>query len=242
MSLAGLCFDATGTLIETAEPVGELYRRIAQQHGIDLPAWRLQDAFGRVLRHAPERGTRGDDPEARRRSEREWWSELVRQTFQATDSTALFDDFRAFAAHLFEAYRSADAWRIRPGIRQALVALQQRGWPMAVVSNFDHRLPDILQALDLSSFFEKISLPFEVGWAKPARALFTSAAQALETPIETLGYVGDDAPETLAAIADLGIRVFDAHEIERWSDWAEALGSPATFRATPIEKPPGHYA
>ena len=69
MSLAGLCFDATGTLIETAEPVGEVYRRVALQHGIDLPAWRLQDAFARVLRHAPERGTQGNDPEARRRSE-----------------------------------------------------------------------------------------------------------------------------------------------------------------------------
>jgi putative hydrolase of the HAD superfamily len=211
MSLAGLCFDATGTLIETAEPVGEVYRRIALQHGIDLPAWRLQDAFARVLRHAPERGTRGDDPEARRRSELDWWSELVRQTFQATDSTALFDDFRA------------------------LTELQRRGWPMAVVSNFDHRLLDILQVIELSSFFSRIALPFEVGQAKPARAIFASAAQALDTPIETLAYVGDDAPETLAAIADLGIRVFDAHQIERWSDWIEALGSPATFRATPVE-------
>jgi putative hydrolase of the HAD superfamily len=235
MSLAGLCFDATGTLIETAEPVGEVYRRIALQHGIDLPAWRLQDAFARVLRHAPERGTRGDDPEARRRSELDWWSELVRQTFQATDSTALFDDFRAFAIDLFETYRGADAWRARPGVRSALTELQRRGWPMAVVSNFDHRLLDILQVIELSSFFSRIALPFEVGQAKPARAIFASAAQALDTPIETLAYVGDDAPETLAAIADLGIRVFDAHQIERWSDWIEALGSPATFRATPVE-------
>jgi len=232
MSLAALCFDATGTLIETAEPVGEVYHRIACEHGIDLPAWRLQDAFARVLHHAPERGLEGADPDSRQQAEFEWWAERIRQTFQATDSTALFADFRAFATELFEAYRAADAWQTRPGVRETLAELQRREWPMAVVSNFDHRLRDILQSMDLSHFFRIIVLPSDLGLAKPAQALFRRAGEALEAPLEALGYIGDDAPETLSAIQRLGVRVFDARTIERWSDLPELVGSPATLRPT----------
>jgi putative hydrolase of the HAD superfamily len=202
-----VAFDATGTLIEIAEPVGEVYRRVALAHGVDLPAWRLDDAFRRVLRHAPVRGLEGSTIESRRRSEVEWWSERVRQTFQAADSTARFGDFPAFAAALFDAYRSPAAWRVRTGARETLATLRRKGHPLGVVSNFDHRLPEILEGIGLKGFFDSVTLPFACGAAKPDRAIFEAAAEALGRPLDALLYVGDDAPDVLAAIADLGVRV-----------------------------------
>ena len=209
-----LCFDATGTLIETAEPVGEVYHRVALEHGVDLPAWRIDDAFRRVLRNAPPRGLGGETPEERRESEIEWWFERIRQTFQATDSTARFDDFRAFAAALFEAYRSPNAWRPRPGAVAVLRTFEARGHPMGVISNFDHRLPDILKSLDIHRFFRVILLPFQTGSTKPDRALFEMAARALSGPLEQLTYIGDDDRTILGAIAGHGVQVIDVREIE----------------------------
>lgn len=217
MTPSAICFDATGTLIETAEEVGQVYHRVARQYGVDLPAWRLEDAFRRILRRAPARGIEGSSFETRCDNEIKWWFERIRETFQATDSTARFEEFPAFAKTLFETYRSRGAWRLRPGALEMLTELQRRALPMAVVSNFDHRLPEILEALDISSFFGSIVIPATVGCAKPDRVVFDAVTEQLSLPpnsLDTLVYVGDDPKETLLAIAGLGLRVIDMREIE----------------------------
>jgi putative hydrolase of the HAD superfamily len=208
-----ICFDATGTLIELNESVGEVYRRVALEHGIDLPAWRLDDASRRVLRRAPVRGVDGDTVAARRQCEVDWWFERIRETFQATDSTARFDDFPDFATALFDAYRRVDVWRLRTGASEMLTTLRDRGWPLAVISNFDHRLPKIMEDLDISTFFDIVVIPSESGSAKPERAVFEVVGEALKTPVESLLYVGDDATEVLDAIAGHGLSVFDVRKI-----------------------------
>lgn len=207
-----ICFDATGTLIEAIQPVGETYHRFALEFGVDLPAWRLDDAFRRILRHAPVRGLEGTSFEERRAHEIQWWFERIRQTFQATDSTARFDDFRAFAQALFDFYAGAGAWRARPGMPALLAQLRDQGARLYVVSNFDHRLPQILEVLDLEKFFEEILIPSRAAYAKPDRALFEAVAAAAGQPLEALVYIGDDAPETLAAIAAHGLRVLDVRD------------------------------
>ena len=229
MTPPAICFDATGTLIELAEPVGDVYHRIALEHGVDLPAWRLEDAFRRILGRAPPRGVEGDTINARRQNEVDWWFERIRQTFQATDSTARFDDFPTFAAALFEVYRSPDAWRPRAGIPEALTALRARFCPIAVASNFDHRLLEILEGIDLLDFIEHIEIPSIYGSSKPDRTVFERVAAKLKRPIGELVYVGDDAPEVLEAIAALGLRVFDVREIENLEALADLASTAATL-------------
>ena len=209
-----VAFDATGTLMEATEGVGDVYARVAHAHGVDLPAWRLDDGFRRILRHAGPRGLDGEDEAARREGEVEWWFEIVRQTFQATDSTARFADFRAFARAVFDAYRAPGAWRLRPGIADLLAELRGRGTPMAVVSNFDHRLPEILEHLAIHSFFRSIEIPSRHGTLKPDRALFDAAAAALGVDAEALVYVGDDPADRLHAIDALDVAVVDVHALD----------------------------
>ena len=51
--IRAVLFDAVGTLIELREPVGETYARMARPFGVALPAWRVDDAFRRILKRAP---------------------------------------------------------------------------------------------------------------------------------------------------------------------------------------------
>ncbi|MEM9174203.1 MAG: HAD-IA family hydrolase [Myxococcota bacterium] len=220
---SGVLFDATGTLFEATESVGEVYARIAREHGVDLPAWRLEDGFRRILRHAGPRGLDGDDEAARREGEVAWWFEIIRQTFQATDSTARFEAFPAFARALFDAYRLPGAWRLRPGIPAVLAALRDRSVPIGVVSNFDHRLLDILENLEIADEFVSVDLPSRHGAVKPDRALFEAAARALERPLAALVYVGDDPGERLAAIAEHGVAVVDVRALGAADDLLPAL-------------------
>ena len=232
MTIRAVCFDATGTLIELRESVGTVYSRAAREVGIALPAWRLDDAFARVLRRAPPlalasaSGTTRDEREA---AELAWWSERVRQTFQATDSTVQFADPKGFARSLFERFRSADAWQPRLGVSALLSRLRTEGLRLAVASHFDHRLPELLEALDLKVFFDRIAIPIDGLGIKPDRALFEALADTFEARLDELAYVGDDAPEVLAAIVGLGLRVFDVR------DWPElaAIADPLVYPLDP---------
>lgn len=206
-----ITFDATGTLFESTASIGEVYARVARDHGVELPAWRLEDGFRRILRQAGPRGLDGEDAAARRAGEVEWWFEVIRQTFQATDSTARFADFRAFASALFDAFRAPGAWRLRPGIAELLAELRREGCRLGVVSNFDHRLPEILEHLGIHHYFETTQIPSRAGVAKPAAALFEAAARDLDCRPDALVYVGDDSPECLAAIRSLGLTVVDVN-------------------------------
>jgi len=232
VTLGTICFDATGTLIETAEGVGEVYGRVAREFDVDLPAWRLDDAFRRILLRAPARSADGASVEARRVAEKAWWFERIRETFQATDSTARFANFPAFAEALFELYRAPGAWRLRPRTLETLTAIHSAGLPMTIVSNFDHRLPEILEILDISSFFEFVSIPSVTGRAKPDRFVFEAVLAELSLPpktLEELLYVGDDSTETLQAIEELGLQVIDIHQLEESESLADRVLRAATL-------------
>lgn len=230
MTIHAVCFDATGTLIEIAESVGTVYQRAALAQGVKLAAWRLDDAFARVLSHPPslaEASASGANREQREAAEIAWWSDRVRQTFQATDSTVEFADPKAFARSLFELYRRPESWRVRSGARELLAALRQAGLRLGLASNFDHRLPEILKGLDLIGFFEQVAIPSLSGFAKPDPRVFETLAGTLGTRLEEIAYVGDDAPPVLEAIARLGLRVFDVRSVTNLADLADVLQTDA---------------
>jgi len=234
VNVRAICFDATGTLIETSENVGDVYRRAALDYGVDLPAWRLEDAFRRIVGGAPPRGTEGNSMSARRSGEVNWWSERVRETFQATDSTARFEDFRGFAKTLFDHYRSADAWRLRPGTSEMLCEMRRRNLPLAIVSNFDHRLPEILKGIEIANFFEFVAIPSKIGQAKPDAPPFEAVAARLDVPLTELVYVGDDSKESLRAIEALGLQVVDMRDVEDLKTLPDRLGPTATLVHDPM--------
>ena len=198
-------FDAAGTLLLFRESVGEIYRAFALEFGVDLPATRIAEAFGRVLSSA-EQMVFPDQPAARRRAlERQWWWRQVRSTFRAADSTARFTDFDAYFDRLWDHYAAGAAWRLAPGTRRALEALRARQVPMAIVSNFDHRLPKILHELEIIEYFENVTTPAEVGATKPDRRIFDAALEGLGDPARRAVYVGDRAIEDVAGARRAGL-------------------------------------
>src|SRR5690606_18758109 len=174
--IEAVVFDAVGTLIRPREPVGETYARIARAHGAAIPAWRLDDAFRRVLASAPPMVFPGPDAAAR---ERGWWREVVRATFRAADQMQPLADFEAAFAELFDHYARAAAWQAAAGAAEALRALRAEGRRVAVASNFDGRLPGVLAGLGLVDALDAVLGPAALGAAKPDPAFFAAAAARL---------------------------------------------------------------
>ena len=209
-SLRAVLFDATGTLIETARPVGEVYRDLARAHGVWLGAERLEDAFRRILALAPPLVFPDAPPDRIAQLEAGWWRSVVRSTFLAADGTARFRDFEAFFAALYAHYAGAAAWRARAGAREALERLRAGGLATGVVSNFDGRLPGILAGLGLAERLGIVMLPGEARAAKPDPRIFALALARLGVPSAAAVYVGDARAADLAGARAAGLAAFDA--------------------------------
>jgi putative hydrolase of the HAD superfamily len=201
LKLRAVLLDAVGTLIHPSEAVGATYARIAREHGVDVPAWRVEDAFRRVLRSAPPMLVADDA------GERAWWRELVRTTFRAADQMQRFDDFEACFDALFGHFARPDAWRAAPDAHAALAALRRAGRRVAVASN--SRLPAILLGLDLARDLDLIWLPRDAGVAKPDPRFFTGACERLGVAPAQAVVVGDDPEQDLAAARRAGLCAID---------------------------------
>lgn len=203
--LRGIIFDAAGTLMETREPVGASYARIARKYGVEASPSEVSAAFRRVFHHAPGLAFGpGHPPDELRRMERRWWRDLVAETFEGLGR---FTDFEAYFSELFEFFGDPANWIADPQAPAALERLRTRGLVLGVLSNFDHRLYRILEGLDLAGYFDSITISSEAGYAKPAPGAFQAAlARNGLSPAETL-HVGDSEHHDLAGAEALGIAV-----------------------------------
>ena len=226
VKVAALLFDVTDTLIELAEDVGAPYARVAARHGVHVPADALSASFLRIVKSADDRVFPGLPAKAIPDAEREWWRARVRETFALAAPEAPFANFEAFFGELFAHYSGAEAWRLCPGARPALENARRAGLRLGVVSNFDYRLPDLLQALEIDEFLETTTHPASCGLAKPSAAIFQAAARALDLAPGQCAYVGHDPRLDLAGARAAGLSLIDmetAADEQRFSACLEGL-------------------
>jgi putative hydrolase of the HAD superfamily len=207
--IRAVLFDAVGTLIHLREPVGDTYARIAGTCGIRVEARALTAAFPGVLRAMPPMAFPGLRGDALRDAERGWWHRVVERVFAAAvvdPGGAQFE--RCFDA-LFAHFAGARGWRVADGAAELLAALRARGMRPGMISNFDHRLPAILDALGLAPLLDVVVLPGDAGAAKPDPRIFARALALLQVAPADAVYVGDDAEHDVAAARAAGLQAFD---------------------------------
>ena len=180
--------DASGTLIEIARPLGETYSQIARDFGGDLDPDTLTDGFRIAFADAPPMAFPGQRGADLGRAERGWWRAVVERAIGTAGGVSGFD---ACFDRLYAHYASAHAWRVYPEVSAVLASLREHGISLAVVSNFDSRLPPLLDGLGLAAFFDAVVCSGEVGAAKPDGAIFAHALAALGVEAPEALHVGD---------------------------------------------------
>ncbi|MFN0086250.1 MAG: HAD-IA family hydrolase [Blastocatellia bacterium] len=196
-------FDAAGTLIEVRGGVGEIYARFARRHGVEASSARIQAGFMRAFRGQPPMAFPAGTPADRLRAlEYAWWRTMAREVFAEFD----FSGFDAFFTEVFEFFRTAEAWYVFDDVVPTLTALRERGVRVAVISNFDSRLDDLLRALGLDSYFEAVHLSTRVGAEKPDPAIFRAALSHHRIAPEQALHIGDRAEADVAGAMAAGIR------------------------------------
>jgi len=86
-----------------------------------------------------------------------------------------------------------------------LTALKGCGLRLAVISNFDSRLDDLLRVLELDQFFEAIHISSRIGIAKPDAMIFINALNHHAVEPSAALHVGDSMREDALGAAAAGI-------------------------------------
>jgi putative hydrolase of the HAD superfamily len=202
--------DAGDTLIGPRESFGSVYARVLADLGVHAPAAALESGLRACWADFNRRLTPGVDRYGiYAGGEDEYWLRFVEGTLARTPGAPADPEFAARAlTPLREAFRDPSAWRVFEDVLPALDALRMMGVRLAVVSNWDSRLPGLLEALGLSSRFEAIVVSHIEGVEKPSPELFLRAVARLGGSPEGALHVGDvpeldEAGAKAAGIASL---------------------------------------
>lgn len=198
-------FDAGGTLFEVNGSVGEIYSRIAAGHGCVCSPEIIEQNFRRAFPRQPTLafpiGTR---PEQLHQLEFAWWQKLAREVFADED----FPRFDEFFTEVYEYFRRGEAWRLFDDVLPALNALKQAGFRLAIISNFDSRIDDLLADLGLHEYFEAVHISSRLGAAKPDPGIFFAALNHHGVAPERALHIGDSWREDVEGARAAGIRAF----------------------------------
>ena len=223
--IRAVLFDAVGTLVHLREPVGETYARFAREAGVRIAPAQLQRTFVRVLRSMPPMAFPGDSSAETQAAERDWWRTVVRSVFDA-EGAQPFTDFESFFDRLFAHYSGAGAWRCADHAVDTLAALRARGLRTGLVSNFDHRLPALLDSLGLAPWLDTVVLPADAGAAKPDPRIFALALSRLGVRAGEALYVGDDAEDDVGGATRAGLQAVDVGTLPDLCALEALVGAP----------------
>lgn len=202
-----ICFDAVGTLFRVRGSVGQIYGEWAAKFGFRAGAKSLiQEEIQQVfLKVFLDQGPMAF-PEAPRNSvqqlERQWWSKLVRKTFEQVGHFPRIEEF--FEA-IYEFFATSDAWDLEPGATETLSQLREAGKKLAVISNFDSRLCRVLEELNIGNYFDEVIVCSLAPASKPSPVIFHHALAELDCQPEKSVHVGDDLTEDFEAARSAGL-------------------------------------
>lgn len=208
MSLTdGVFFDGVGTLFRLGRSVGEVYGDWAHEFGFSEgrdPATqaRIQEAFSALFRAKKVPIPAPNQFLSARKLERRWWKELVEETF---DSVGPVPRMAEFFETVYEMFGTSQEWILEPGCREVLTRLSAAGRKLGVISNFDSRLPDLLEDLKIAEFFDQVIVPGVAGAAKPNPLIFSYAVTKLDCDPETVVHIGDSVVDDFQGARQAGL-------------------------------------
>jgi putative hydrolase of the HAD superfamily len=197
-----LLLDAMGTLMGLRASVGTTYAAVAAEHGLQLDAVAVDQAFRAVYRAAPPLAFPGLAGAELERAERAWWSQRIAEVLRCVGEEE--GGPPELHRQLFDLYADPRLWRVYDDVPEALARWREQGLRLAVVSNFDQRLERLLAAFDLLGWMDVVILSSRAGAAKPSPQPFQLALEQLGLEPRQAWHIGD-SPEDEAGARAAGL-------------------------------------
>ncbi len=221
MKAAAITFDVTGTLLHSPR-LATIYAEVLGRHGVTADPELLAGLIRQVWQEFACTVTMGQDRfVAHPEGARGWWQRFLERLCEHLGAPP---PSPFAAAELFARFARPDAWEVFPEVRPTLEALRRQGLALAVISNWDHRLPDLLAELGLAELLDAVVFSADVGVEKPHPRIFEAALARLAVPAEATVHVGDRMKEDVEGALAVGMEALLLVR-RRPDDWSDSGGS-----------------
>jgi putative hydrolase of the HAD superfamily len=200
--------DAVGTLFGVKGSVGEIYGAIASKFGVASDIKLLNRAFSQSFQKSPLMAFPDADKDGIPELEFDWWKAIALSTFEIAGVITQFTNFDDFFTELYRHFATAQPWYLYPDAIPSLEAWQKQGIELGIISNFDTRLYQVLEILDLKQYFLTITISSITGAAKPDAKIFRTALEKHDCSGDRAWYIGDSFKEDYCGAASVGIKSF----------------------------------
>ena len=203
-----ITFDATNTLFKVCGSVGEIYSKTALKYESKMDPQEMdrnfRKAFKEFNKNFPNFGqTVG-------MSSRQWWNKVISRSFNGHVKP---DVLEKISSELWVNFTKKTHWELFPEVIPVLQQFQGQGIQLGVVSNFDERLPRIMEALEIKKYFSFILASQQTKCFKPSPEIFHHAVSMVTRcgPTEAI-HVGDNYELDYKAAMNAGM---DAYLLQR---------------------------
>lgn len=219
--MKGIFFDAGNTLLRVHPSIGAIYSDAARLFGADISADLIEHSFKEMwTQTAPLVSNEGHRMSYEK--ERDWWRFIVREVFS---KHVEFDNFDAFFDYLYMRFAESDSWKLYDDAIHVLDQVKASGKTMALISNWDSRLPALIEQLGLTPYFPTVVVSSLVGYEKPHPAIFEIALQQTQLAPEEALYIGDDPFLDYQAAQKAGMRALHLDRNGRFPDHPDKISS-----------------
>lgn len=185
-------------------PVGEVYAEFAGRYGCKTDPGPLELEFRELFFRLS--GELDGSPEGKMvtpEQERAWWKHLVKKLFDChggvPDFDRFFDELHSYFAH-------PDIWVMYPEVPAALEGLISAGIRLAIVSNWDNRLPRLVERFGLDRKMGAVVVSAIEGVSKPDEGIFRVALERMSAAPEEVVHVGDSLRDDVWGARRAGMR------------------------------------
>ena len=198
-----ITFDAGNTLLFCEPTPAEIYSEVLSRHGRAVTADEVKPVFADAWVELQARTPPGIDRyNSQPGGEKQWWGAFLREVLARLEHDA---EWRPLLDELYAAFSNPAVWKVYPETHVTLEALHGRGLELAVISNWDRRLPEILDGLGLTDWFRTVTVSAIEMVEKPAAGIFLRTLERLGVgPGETL-HIGDSPLEDYDGATAVGM-------------------------------------
>lgn len=196
----GVLFDAAGTLFDLTPPIHDVIASTAADHGHVCATDRVEHALDHV---GSTLGWPDDAPDSVNRVRE--WAVFVRRIIEAADLRAGEVDRLRIAEAAAKTILEPANYAVFPDVAPVIERLAAERIPVAIVSNFDDLLFDVLGHTGLDTVFDTVLTSYRTGISKPDPRIFHLAAEAIGKDPATLHYVGDSVYSDMGGARAAGL-------------------------------------
>jgi putative hydrolase of the HAD superfamily len=201
MPYRAVFFDAGETLVYAHPSFPELLSTVLREKGLDAHPDAIRDALPKVAdvftRATEQRELWSTSPER----SRQFWAGVYRTLFRELGLPFTAE----VAERLYSVFTDVSNYRLFPDALPVLRKLREAGLQTGLISNFEEWLERLLEAVEVTAFFDVRVISGIEGIEKPDPQIFRLAMDRLRVPPEVSAYVGDSLTYDVEPAREVGM-------------------------------------